>query len=290
MVVLISLCSTCVSSSAMRSSRNYISRMSTQTAPALVQTSLQLPSGLCAVYKPKGRTSNEIVGKVKYIINTEASKRLGSKVKVKVGHGGTLDPMAEGVLVLGLGAGTKLMGSYLSGSKGYRAGAILGSEMDTLDITGSVTNTVDCSHITMNDLQSALAAFRGDIKQLPPMYSALRQNGKRLYELARQGIEVERELRDVTVYRLHLLSEGFTLPEFGLGVECSGGFYVRSLIADLCSAVGGAGCMSSLVRTKQGAFTLDHCLSEEEWTLDNIVQHTTKCSQFAGIPVAEMRK
>lgn len=118
--------------------------------------------------------------------------------------------------------------------------------------------------------------------QMPPMYSALRSNGKRMYDLARQGIVVERESRPVTVYSLELL-DGRTLPEFELDIECGGGFYVRSVIADICVEVGTVGCMTELVRTKQAMFTIDDCLRQADWSYDNIMAHTAKCNFIAGL-------
>mmetsp|Transcript_3287 Transcript_3287/g.5511 ORF Transcript_3287/g.5511 Transcript_3287/m.5511 type:complete len:328 (+) Transcript_3287:64-1047(+) len=273
---------------------------------------ITIPSGLCAVYKPQGWSSNDVVTKVKNIIRSEYTNRTGNKIKLKVGHGGTLDPLAEGVLVLGIGSGTKLLGDYLAGSKGYRANVLLGTATDTLDSTGNVTATVDCSHIAISHIADGLQNFRGDIQQMPPMYSALKRDGKKLYELAREGIEVERKLRNVTVYNLNIVpvdtnqnvgdntltgcndssivggdsldvSSYGPLPVFGLDVECSGGFYVRTLIDDLCQSINGAGHMTGLVRTKQGQFMINDCLPREKWKFDNLCEHTLLCSEKAGI-------
>lgn len=224
-----------------------------------------VPAGLCAVYKPKGCTSADVVARVKRILNQ------GGK-KIKVGHGGTLDPMAEGVLVLGIGDGTKQLTKYLSGSKGYTAVGLLGTAFDTLDITGTETSTASYDHVTTKILDDALPNFRGDIQQLPPMFSALKSKGKRLYDLAREGIEVERELRNVSVYNLELLPHR-KLPEFELQIECSGGFYVRSLIADVSTAVNTVGCMSELIRTKQAMFHVRDCLHQDDWTSEKLCQH-----------------
>jgi tRNA pseudouridine(55) synthase len=139
-----------------------------------------VPSGLLAVFKPRDWTSSDVVSKVKGILSKGMQRRCGNtRFKIKVGHGGTLDPLAEGVLVLGIGEGTKLMGDYLAGSKGYQAVALLGAETDTLDNTGAITETVDSSSITENDLFLAMTPFRGDIMQVPPMYSALKRDGKK---------------------------------------------------------------------------------------------------------------
>eukprot|EP01038_Epipyxis_sp_PR26KG_P008926 gene8926-12037_t len=242
----------------------------------------EIPSGLCAVYKPKNWTSSDVVSKIRLMLEADMRKSLGRKVKIKVGHGGTLDPLAEGVLVLGIGSGTKSLTDYLSGSKGYLAKAVLGKEMDTLDITGTVVEAVDSSHITTELLQQLIPEFTGNITQVPPMYSALKKDGKKLYELARQGIEVEREARNLTVYRLSLI-EDIKIPEFGLIIECSGGFYVRSLISDIGRKAKSAAYMTELLRTKQGPFTLDDCLLQKDWNTNNICNHIIKCSSIVGL-------
>ena len=241
---------------------------------------VSVPSGLVAIYKPRDWTSSDVVSKVKGILSKGIQSRCGNKrFKIKVGHGGTLDPLAEGVLVLGIGEGTKLMGDYLAGQKRYQAVAILGSETDTLDNTGTVTEVVDSSSITLNDLDTALAPFRGDIMQVPPMYSALKRDGKKLYELAREGITVEREPRAVTVFALNLLTEykdsprletmrKIELPSFGLDISSSGGFYVRSLISDLAKSRGGRAHMTDLLRINQGPFDISDCILEENWNFD----------------------
>lgn len=230
-----------------------------------------IPSGLCAVHKPKGCSSAHVVNKIKYVFDK----------KVKVGHGGTLDPMAEGVLVLGIGEGTKQLSTYLSGSKGYAAVGLLGKSFDTLDTTGQETGSADFSHVTKESLESVLSKFRGDIHQTPPMFSALKVKGKKLYELAREGIEIERESRLVSVYNLALVNDR-ELPEFSLSIECSGGFYVRSLIADISTEIGTVGCMSELVRTKQAMFTLDDCLHQDDWTYDRLCDHIVHCNSLVG--------
>ena len=301
-----------------------------------LDTTVTVPSGLCAIYKPKGWTSSGVVSKIKYTLEKEAKRRIGRKVKLKVGHGGTLDPMAEGVLVLGIGHGTKLLGQYLAGPKGYIAHAKLGLATDSLDSTGKVVEARDCSHISSRALQEALPSFRGDIQQVPPMYSALKRDGKRLYELAREGTVVEREPRAVTVYRLELIDysglddpielsgvstvtdelvaahENDSSPRrawgpgppdgestspaqvgskgstFGLEIECSGGFYVRSLIADVAERCGGVAHMTALTRSKQGAFSPEHCLREDGWIFDSLCEHTLRCSQLAGLRTEDM--
>ena len=231
-------------------------------------------NGFVAVYKPKDWSSNDVVQKVRGVLEKEARQRAGTKVKVKVGHGGTLDPMATGVLVLGVGTGCRDLSMYLKGSKAYRAVGLLGSEYDTMDSTGQITETVDV----------ALGAFRGNIMQRPPAFSALRKNGKRLYELARKGEIVEVEPRPVQVDLLNLVpaeeeaGQVLPWPHFGLEIECQGGTYVRSLISDLARAVGARAHMTALVRTKQGPFFLTDCVPEEVWRNDaEAIVRSLKC-------------
>ena len=211
---------------------------------------VQIPSGLAAIYKPKGWSSAEVVYKLRDLMRDGLQARTGcSKRKsiIKVGHGGTLDPLAQGVLVVGFGKGTKLMDTYLSGTKAYQAIAKLGYETDSYDANGATTETLDSTHVTYDMIEGALQLYRGDILQTPPMYSALKIDGERLYTLARQGLEVDREARPVTTYKLELVrklhpyllteTDGINSelkpPLFGLDIECSGGFYVRSIIRDV---------------------------------------------------------
>lgn len=233
---------------------------------------VKVPSGLIAVYKPQGWTSSDVVGKVRNILRNGAKKKANrqGKVKIKVGHGGTLDPLAEGVLVLGVGEGTKMLQAYLTGAKSYYAEAKLGSETDTLDSTGTVTSIEEWSHVTRADLDNALEHFRGNISQVPPMYSALKRDGKKLYELARKGIEVEREAREITIYELERGQQELELPMFSLDVSCSGGTYIRTLCADIARHVNTRAHMTSLLRTKQGPFALKDCLHFENWDYDSL--------------------
>ncbi len=208
---------------------------------------------------------------------TESKQR---KTDIKVGHGGTLDPLAEGVLVLGIGSGTRLLNMYLRGEKAYRATGFLGFETDTLDKLGNRTLEVRSDHVTTAVLTDKLEQFRGKILQTPPMYSALKKNGEKLYDLARKGIIVDREPRPVEVFDLKLAQSAQGLPYFDLEVACGGGFYVRSLIHDLGRACNAAAHMTALTRTKQGVFELKDCLTEQEWTYDKLIaavhQHSGK--------------
>ena len=202
--------------------------------------------GLLNLYKPSGPTSHDIVARV----------RRGTHVK-KVGHAGTLDPLATGVLVLCLGPATRLS-EYLMGSpKRYRARVRFGIETDTDDAEGAVI----AEHHRLPErsaVEEALEAFRGEIMQVPPLYSAIKQGGRKLYDLARAGQEVEREPRQVTIYRLELT--GWDPPFAALEVECSPGTYIRSLARDLGRAVGAGAHLAALERVASGSFTADEAV------------------------------
>lgn len=240
-----------------------------------------VPGGLIAVYKPKGLTSQDVCAKIKEILQPYS----GGRKPLKVGHGGTLDPMAEGVLVVGIAEGCKGMSDYLAGTKTYCARALLGSETDTLDAEGKVVQTINSDHITTDMLTEMMRKFRGDIMQIPPMYSSLKQNGKRLHALAREGIIVDREPRKVHVFELELTEPFNRLPEFGVTVTSGGGFYVRSLISDLAKSCGGAAHMTALLRSKHGQFTLDDVLMEKDWNFENIQRAIQIHSRKAGFSV-----
>mmetsp|Transcript_27637 Transcript_27637/g.36261 ORF Transcript_27637/g.36261 Transcript_27637/m.36261 type:complete len:315 (-) Transcript_27637:296-1240(-) len=241
---------------------------------------IQKPNGLFAVYKPKDWTSSDVVTKIRNTVSKEIRMRTNQRVKIKCGHGGTLDPLATGVLVIGLGTGCKVLNHYLKGAKAYRAVALLGKEMDTLDCTGKEIGSAPYDHVTWELLQEVLPNFRGDIMQVPPMYSALKKDGKKLYELARAGEEIEREARPVHIAQLELLKETqcsitgeerpLELPSFGLQIECGGGTYVRSLISDIAKECNSMAHMTALERTQQGPFTLQDCLHKDDWNLDTI--------------------
>lgn len=181
----------------------------------------------------------------------------------KAGHTGTLDPMATGVLPIALGGATRFIELIPSHDKAYRATFILGKTTDTLDITGTVLSENEVT-AKKADVEKALQKFRGEIMQLPPMYSAIKKNGVRLYELARQGVEIERESRKVTIYSLELVSSDEGKNEYVIDVECSSGTYIRSLISDigeelLCGAV-----MTSLRRTKANGVSIEKCHTAEQ--------------------------
>jgi len=227
-----------------------------KTYSSQVQAALEA-GGVFAVDKPKDVTSQDVV---QFVLDTVCNVLGGTLTKV--GHGGTLDPNATGVLVLGVGSGTRMLQSFLDGSKAYEAEVMLGSETDTQDCKGCVVAEAAYDHVTNETLQAALPDFIGDIQQVPPMYSALRINGQRLYRLARRGVEVEREARPVTVHKLKVLN--FKPPRILLSVDCGKGLYIRTLGTDLARAVGSVGHVSELRRTRSGEFSISDCLSIKE--------------------------
>jgi tRNA pseudouridine55 synthase len=201
--------------------------------------------GLVVVDKAPGWTSHDVVAKCRGIF--------GQK---RVGHAGTLDPGATGVLLVGLGRVTRLLRYPGSGPKAYTGEVVLGVETSTLDDSGEVVATHDMDGVTREDVRSAAAGFIGDISQVPPMVSAVKVGGRRLHDLARRGVEVERQPRHVTVHRLEI--EDTTEPgAFRIDVTCTAGTYVRVLAADLGRALGGGAHLRRLRRTAVGEFSLD---------------------------------
>ncbi len=209
-------------------------------------------TGFIFLDKEEGITSFKAAAKMRRIFSEK-----------KAGHTGTLDPMATGVLPIALGGATRFIELIPSHDKAYRATFLLGKTTDTLDITGTVLSENEVT-AKKQDVEKALQKFRGEIMQLPPMYSAIKKNGVRLYELARQGIEIERESRKVTIYSMELVSSDEEKNEYVIDVECSSGTYIRSLISDigeelLCGAV-----MTSLRRTKANSVSIEKCYTVEE--------------------------
>jgi tRNA pseudouridine55 synthase len=200
--------------------------------------------GILNLYKPPGPTSHDCIARVRRILQTR-----------RVGHAGTLDPLASGVLVIGVGNGTRIL-EYLQGlPKTYRARLVLGVETDTQDITGTRLRELDASAITQEQFLGELARFQGEIWQVPPMVSALKVGGKKLYELARRGETVDREPRPVTVYSREALSfSPGTRAEAEFRVSCSAGTYVRTLCHDLGLALGTGAALSGLEREAVGPF------------------------------------
>ena len=211
-------------------------------------------NGILIVDKPRDFTSHDVVAKLRGMIRQK-----------KIGHAGTLDPMATGVLVVLLGNATRASDHASGQSKEYVARLRLGQVTDTQDITGTVLEEHPVT-VGEEELRSLLPAFTGDIQQLPPMYSAISINGKRLYDLARKGVEVERQSRDIVIEELELLEGGQGLGdhEYDLRARCSKGTYVRTICHDIGAALGCGGTMADLRRTKSGRFTLENALTFEE--------------------------
>ncbi len=205
-------------------------------------------------------TSNDVVAVIKKILNIK-----------KVGHGGTLDPMATGVLPVFTGSATRLLEYSLEGNKEYIARVKLGIRTDTGDITGNVVQETPVPTITAKKIETVLALFLGKRLQTPPMYSALKMHGKKLYQLARRGEEVERQPREITISALELLE--FDQTGFLFRVECSKGTYIRVLAEDLAEALGTVGTLAKLTRSRVGSFTLD-----KSCTLEQIRENPEACS------------
>jgi len=199
-------------------------------------------TGIVLVDKPDGVTSNRVLQRVRRLYRAR-----------KAGHTGTLDPLATGMLPVCLGAATRVSGLMLDASKRYRVSALFGTSTDSGDATGQVTGQAIIDAPGEAAIESALRALRGTIRQVPPMYSALKQGGRRLYELARQGLEVPRQAREVQVFDLDL--ESLVWPRATLTVHCSKGTYVRSLITDLAAALGTLGHVTALRRLAVGPFS-----------------------------------
>lgn len=200
--------------------------------------------GLLNLHKPVGPSSHAMVAAVRRLTGVR-----------KVGHAGTLDPMASGVLVLCLGAATRLSEYAMRSTKQYRAFVRLGITTDTYDSEGEVIAERPVGDLTVADIEAALTPFLGEIDQIPPMYSAIKQDGKRLYELARQGKAVERPARRVTIAQIDVVE--MSLPDIVLDVTCSPGTYIRSLAYDLGEGLGTGAYLTGLIRRASGSFHVD---------------------------------
>ncbi len=216
-------------------------------------------TGIVFLDKPQSMTS--------FVAGNRVKRQLGAK---KAGHTGTLDPMATGVLVVMLGGATRFIDFLPSHDKAYRATVKLGVTTDTLDMQGEIL-TQTKAHITAAEFEKALLSFSGEIEQVPPMYSALKKDGKKLYELARQGIEIERESRKINIYSLKMVSVDEAAQEFCFDVECSAGTYVRSLAADIGTVLGCGAALSALCRTAAHGVSLAQCKKLVDITENDIV-------------------
>ena len=209
--------------------------------------------GMINVYKEPGYTSHDVVARLRGILKQK-----------KIGHTGTLDPAAQGVLPVCLGIGTRLCDLLTDRDKTYCAVLLLGQETDTQDITGKVLREEREKAMTLDEenIRRTVGGFIGDYNQIPPMYSALKVQGKKLYELARQGKTVEREARPVKIYEIVI--EEISLPRIRLTVSCSKGTYIRTLCHDIGEALGCAGCMEQLTRTRAAGFRIEDSLKLDE--------------------------
>ena len=208
--------------------------------------------GILIVNKPRGMTSHDVVSRIRRLFGTR-----------QVGHTGTLDPDAEGVLPILIGRATKLSDILTAETKRYKARVRLGIETDTYDASGTVIKTVE-PKVSREEIILTAERFLGKQNQIPPMYSAIKQGGKKLYELARKGVEIERPAREITIYSLTCEEFNSDLSSFSMTVECSKGTYIRSLCHDLGKALGCGAHMEGLVRTASGSFTLENAYTLEE--------------------------
>lgn len=243
-------------------------------------------SGIINVYKEKGYTSHDVVAKLRGILKQK-----------KIGHTGTLDPEAEGVLPVCLGKATRVCDMLTEKDKVYEAVLLLGQKTDTQDTTGNILEEKEVI-CTEEQVIEAIKAFVGTYAQIPPMYSALKVNGKKLCDLARAGIEVERKPREVTIFSIDI--EEINLPKVKMTVHCSKGTYIRTLCHDIGEKLGCGGCMESLLRTKVAQFTIEHSFrlneieqivqkirrqTDEELTAESLENVITKTDEvFEGYP------
>lgn len=204
-------------------------------------------NGIINVYKEKGYTSHDVVAKLRGILKQK-----------KIGHTGTLDPQAEGVLPVCLGMGTRLCDMLTDKDKEYEALLLLGVDTDTQDMTGTVLREMPVT-VSADEVQRVILSFIGEYDQIPPMYSALKVNGRKLYELAREGKEIERKARRVRILSIEILS--VELPRVRIRVACSKGTYIRTLCHDIGEKLGCSGCMEELLRTRVSGFKADEALT-----------------------------
>ena len=212
--------------------------------------------GLLLINKPEGITSFGVVAKIKWLLHTK-----------RVGHTGTLDPMATGVLPLLVGRDTVLCSHLLDADKEYIATVKLGITTDTLDKTGNILSKRDVN-VSFEELKEVLNTFLGKQQQIPPMYSALKKDGVRLYDLAREGKEIKREAREIEIFELELLN--FDGNEFEIRVLCSKGTYIRSLADDIGNKLGTGAMLTALKRTKTAGFKIEECVDLDDLTPENI--------------------
>ena len=218
-------------------------------------------NGVINICKNTGQTSFDVVARVRKIAKTK-----------KVGHTGTLDPEASGVLPICIGKATKIIDYIMENKKVYRVTMKLGVVTDTYDLEGKVIREANASHITEGEVLEVVNTFKGDIMQVPPMFSALKKDGVRLYELARQGIEIEREARPITIHSLENIK--IEVPNITMDVCCSKGTYIRSLCYDIGEKLSVGAVMTSLVRIQNGPFMIEEAVNIEDLTEELLNEHT----------------
>jgi tRNA pseudouridine55 synthase len=236
------------------------------------------PHGVAVVDKPAGWTSHDVVAKARGILRTR-----------KIGHAGTLDPDATGVLVLGVGNATRLLRFCTALPKSYVGEIVLGVATSTLDAAGEVLDERDMGHVSPAAVRAAAGGFVGDILQVPPMVSAIKVDGRRLHELAREGIEIERAPRPVTVHRFDVepIDVVGPHPVYRAEVDCSSGTYVRSLAADLGEALGGVAHLRALRRTAIGPFVVADACTLEQLDPDALLPVAAAVGGLAAVQVDE---
>lgn len=233
------------------------------------------PDGIAIVDKPAGWTSHDVVAKARGLLGTR-----------RVGHSGTLDPDATGVLVLGVGRATRLL-TFLSGlGKRYVGEVVLGTSTTTLDASGEVTGTWDMGHLRVEEVRRAAAGLTGAIDQVPPMVSAKKVDGRRLHELAREGVEVERAPVPVRVDEF-VVGEPVRTGVFPIDVTCSSGTYIRSLAADLGAALGGGAHLRALRRLAVGPYGLDEAIALEQLVPERLLPPVEALRAHPKVPVAD---
>lgn len=229
-------------------------------------------NGVLLVNKPEGLTSHDVVDRIRRHFALR-----------KVGHAGTLDPLATGLLVVAIGKGTKLTNQLITDNKEYRATCLLGVETETQDIQGNVVKEMPTESVSEADVQEVVLSFKGAQEQIPPMYSAKKKNGRKLYELARSGIEVEREPKPIVIHDIRL--EKTELPTFQIFVSCSKGTYIRTLCHDIGKKLSCGGTLTALSRISSGAFHLSESVS-----LDELLAGDTEFLKSILIPLSKLKE
>ena len=234
--------------------------------------------GFLNVYKPVGKTSHDVVAYFRRIL----------KIK-QIGHTGTLDPFAEGVLPICIGKSTKLI-EYLPDDKSYTAFVQFGKSTETYDTEGKIVFESD-KKVSKEEVEHALNNFKGEIEQLPPMYSAIKVNGKKLYEYAREGVEVEVKPRKVSIFKIELLDFDFENQTAQVYIECSKGTYIRSIANDLGQVLGCGGYLYRLIRNKAGKFLVENSIKMEDFkTVDNVKNNLINPIDMLNLNIYELNE